>query len=320
MNVERVIVIGGGIIGCSIAWRLAQRGLRVVVIERDLQPGQQATWAAAGMLHPLIEAESPSLLRLAADSFSAYPAFVQELRDSTGIDAALQLDSVATDSGSVDNRKLGRAVWRAAVSAGVDFRLGANARSVVGTASRFQLVELADGTSISADAVVIAAGAWSGEILGLPIKVPVIPVRGQILAVEHEPQLLDHIVIADDCYLVPRGEKRVLIGATVEHVGFDASTTEAGLESLLAAATRVVPEIASARVVERWAGLRPGTPDDLPVLGADPKVEGLYYATGHFRNGILLAPITATVLSELIATGQTDYDLRVFSIARFGDV
>ena len=314
--VERVIVIGGGIIGCTIAWRLAQRGMRVVVVERG-DPGRQATWAAAGMLHPLVEADSSALLELARASFDEYPAFVTELYEITGIDAELQLEAGDEPSGSVDNRKLGRAAWQAAAMAGVEFRLGTAARKIVRTVARFQLVELADGTTLHADAVVIAAGAWSSELLGLPFRIPVVPVRGQMLAVEHAPQLVPHIIIGSECYLVPRGERRVLIGATVEHVGFDSRTTDAGIATLMECAQRMVPALEQARVVERWAGLRPGTPDDLPVLGADPKVEGLFYATGHFRNGILLAPVTARVLTDLIVKGNTPFDVSDFSIGRF---
>ncbi|HEX6062684.1 MAG TPA: FAD-dependent oxidoreductase [Longimicrobiales bacterium] len=312
MKVERVVVIGGGLIGCTIAWRLAQRGLQVTVVEKD-QPASKASWAAAGMLLPLMEAGSP-LAPLTDASFQAYPAFVEELREITGIDAELRLEGPG--KGSVDNRKLGRAAYDAAKQAGAIFRLRVEARKVVCSTARFQRVALSNGAALEADAVVIAAGAWSGELLGLPFKLPVVPVRGQMLAVEHEPPVAEHIIKGDKCYLVPRG-RRLLIGATVEHVGFDERTTEAGIAELRAAAQELLPAVADARVLETWAGLRPGTPDDLPILGADPRVPGVFYATGHFRNGILLAPVTAQVITELIAEGTTSFDLEPFSVARF---
>jgi glycine oxidase len=312
MKVQRVVVIGGGIIGCATAWRLAQRGLHVVLIEKN-EPARKATWAAAGMLLPLMDAASP-LRALAVASFAEYPAFVEELRALTDVDAELILEQ--NESGSVDNRKLGRAAHLAAVRAGVEVRLGVAARKVLSPADRFQLVELTDGTSVSADAVIIAAGAWSGELLGLPLKVPVLPVRGQMLAVEHVPPFVNQIIEGERCYLVPRGE-RLLIGATVERVGFDERTTPEGIHDLLEAARELRPEVAGARVLETWAGLRPGTPDDLPILGADPRVRGVFYATGHYRNGILLAPITARALTELIVDGESSIALTDFSIGRF---
>jgi glycine/D-amino acid oxidase-like deaminating enzyme len=145
----------------------------------------------------------------------------------------------------------------------------------------------------------------------------VVPVRGQMLAAELPGMEIPRIIKAEACYIVPRGSGRVLIGATVEHAGFDEHTTEAGLRSLQQAAQALVPALAQAHVVETWAGLRPGTPDDLPILGADPRVAGVFYATGHYRNGILLAPVTARALSELIVEGKTRFDLTGFSIARF---
>lgn len=313
MNVERVVVIGGGIIGCTTAWRLAQRGVRVVVVEKHA-PASKATWAAAGMLLPIMEKGSP-LRPLTDASFDEYPAFVEELRQASGIDGELRLESGR--SGSVNSRQLGLAAYHAARAAGVEFVLGKEARTVVSSRSAFEHVELADGSSIAGDAVLIAAGAWSSELLGLPMRVPVVPVRGQMLAAEHARLEIPHIIKTATCYIVPRGAGRVLIGATVEHVGFDEHTTEDGVRSLREAATELMPELAQARVTETWAGLRPGTPDDLPILGADPHVAGVFYATGHYRNGILLAPVTARVLSELIVAGKTPFDLSAFSIGRF---
>ena len=365
MNVERVIVVGGGIIGCSIAWRLAQRGVSVALVDKD-QPVSKATWAAAGMLHPLIDTDNPALHKLARASIELFPAFVNELRNITGIDSQLRLSGkldvafnadefnklraryagaqsggiteldrdgarelepaltsdfhgafLVNGDASVDNRKLGTGVEQAAHESGVQFRIGSAARKVVSTSSKFQHVELQDGTRLQADAVVIAAGAWSSELIGLPAKIPVLPVRGQMLALEPEAALLQRMVVTLDCYIVPRSGRRLLVGATIERVGFDTRTTDAGINGLWQAAERVVPDIRDANIVETWAGLRPGTPDDLPILGADPHVNGVYYATGHFRNGILLAPITAQVMSDLIISDKSAHDLSSFTIGRF---
>jgi glycine oxidase len=308
----RAVVIGGGIIGCSIAWRLAQRDVHVTVIEKN-EPVSKASWAAAGMLLPLMEPGSP-LQPLTDASFAIFPAFVDELRDITGIDADLQIEAVG---GSVDNRKLGRAVYEAAVVAGVEFVIGVGARKVIRDGGHVRQVELADDTVLDCDVVIIAAGAWSGELLGLSYRIPVVPVRGQMLAVQHEYRLVPHILHSDRCYVVPRGTTRTLVGATVERAGFDESTTEHALNDLMSCARQLVPAIATATIVETWAGLRPGTPDDLPILGRDSRTTGLFYATGHYRNGILLAPITAQLVSELIVEGETTISLTDFSLDRF---
>lgn len=308
----RAVVIGGGIIGCSIAWRLAQRDVHVTVVEK-YEPATKATWAAAGMLLPLMEPDSP-LQPLTDASFAIFPAFVAELQDTTGVDAELQLETVG---GSVDNRKLGRAVYEAAVVAGVHFLTGVAGRKVILSDAGMRQVELTDHTVLDCDVVIVAAGAWSGELQGLPYRLPVIPVRGQMLAVEHEHPLVPHILHSDACYVVPRGMTRTLIGATVERVGFDETTTEDAIEGLFSCARAIAPAIADAQIVEKWAGLRPGTPDDLPILGADSRAAGVFHATGHYRNGILLAPITAQLLVETIVDGESSIDLSAFSLDRF---
>ena len=187
---------------------------------------------------------------------------------------------------------IGQALYAAAVAAGVDFRLDLAARRVSARLDRFEQLELADGSAVPADAVIIAAGAWSGQILGLPLRLPVTPVRGQMLAVEHASRLVPHIIKSERCYLVPRGEHRTLVGATVERAGFDESVTESGINGLLMAAYELEPRIAEARMVEKWAGLRPGTPDDLPILGEDQHIAArqagqareLQMQIGHHRD------------------------------------
>lgn len=312
MSAQRVVVIGAGAIGMSIAWRLAQHDVRVVVIDPN-QPGSKATWAAAGMLLPLFDNDT-AFHSLAEPSFHEYPAFVEELHGASGIDPELIIE--APHTASVDNRKLGQALQRAAKRTGVEFRIGVAAREVICASGHFQHVLLADGSTVKADAVVIAAGAWSGELLGLPLRLPVVPVRGQMIAVQQTPPFVHHIIEGERCYLVPRGE-RLLIGATLEQVGFDERTTQEGINAMLTCGIELEPRIADAPVLETWAGLRPGTPDNLPILGADSHIQGVFYATGHYRNGILLTPITARLLAELITTGKTSIDLADFSVARF---
>jgi glycine oxidase len=220
----------------------------------------------------------------------------------------------------VDNRALSRAMWGAAARAGAAFHLGADAVALLrGGDGRAAGVLLATGERIDAGAVVIAGGSWAGRLDGLPRPVPVEPVHGQLLAVESIPPIFRHVVDSPRCYLVPRSEGRVIAGATVERTGFRKTVTPRGIVGLLRGALEIAPGLADAAILETWSGLRPGTPDDLPILGPDPEVGGLFYATGHFRNGILLAPLTGELIGDLLLGRSPAPELAPFSIARFGD-
>ncbi|MGH7555107.1 MAG: glycine oxidase ThiO [Longimicrobiales bacterium] len=371
------VIIGGGAIGCAIAWELARRGALVTVIERGT-PGREATWAAGGMLSPLGEsARDTAFLALATASFDRYPAFIDALADSTGQEvgystsgkfyvaferteedvlddlvkrgAAFQAERLSGEEARrrepslspkvraavfvgrdhrVDNRRFGAALWSAAARTGVDFRLGASACEVLidsdGGRNRARGVRLETGTSVPASAVVIAAGAWSGVIAGLLKPLPVRPVRGQMFAVSSHVSteaetapLLEHVIMTRDCYIIPRDNGPIVVGATVEEVGFTIGPTPRGISGLLAAAVEAVPAIADLPLIETWAGFRPGSPDRLPILGPDPDVAGLFYATGHYRNGILLTPVTAQVMADVITGRRPTVDIERFGIGRF---
>ncbi len=200
---------------------------------------------------------------------------------------------------SVDNRALASALWTAAERAGAEFRLGVAAAAVLREGGRATGVALANGERIPAGAVVIAAGCWAGQLGGLPRPLPVEPVHGQLLAVATDPPLFRHVIDSPRCYLVPRAD-RVIAGATVERVGFHKAVTPWGMRRLLEGAVEIAPALEHAPIVETWSGLRPGTPDGLPILGRDPEVPNLLYATGHFRNGILLAPLTGEVIGATL--------------------
>lgn len=217
----------------------------------------------------------------------------------------------------VDNRPLARALWAAAAAAGVGFRLGADAARLIRDGDRVTGVELAYGERILAGTVVLAGGCWAGTIGGLPRPLPVEPVHGQLLAIETLPLPFRHVVDSPRCYLVPRSDGRLIVGATAERQGFRKAVTPAGVLRLLTGALEIAPMLADLPLGETWAGLRPGTPDDLPILGADPEVRNLVYATGHFRNGILLAPLTGRLIAELIRTGTSSVDLAPYAVDRF---
>jgi glycine oxidase len=218
----------------------------------------------------------------------------------------------------VDNRKLAAALRLAAARAGVIIREHTAVNRINGTHDRATGVHLADGSDIATDAVVIAAGAWSRSIEGMPLRLPVRPIKGQMLALQMDPAapLISHVVWAPNVYLVPRRDGRLLLGATVEEMGFDATLTAGGVLTLLEAAWRVLPAIEDLSVAEMWVGHRPGSRDDAPILGPAP-IGGLFYATGHHRNGILLTPVTADAIARLVLDGELDPAIRPFAADRF---
>ncbi|HUF12331.1 MAG TPA: glycine oxidase ThiO [Longimicrobiales bacterium] len=364
----RVAIVGGGAIGCSIAWRLARRGASVRVIDDQVVAGA-ATRAAGGMLAPLAESHKAGpFLQLALESLRRYPDFVAELEAAAGIAvgyvragkvvaalSAAEEDDLAsmhawqsttagartewlsgeearalepalapqvraavliTDDHRVDNVALGAALERAATLAGVDW-IRKRASRLLEAGGRALGVETSDGERIEADVVVVAAGAWSGELEGLPRALPIRPVRGQMLALRPERPLFGRTIAGTRGYLVPRLDGRVIVGSTMEEAGFESKTTPDALAALRAGAVRLIPALAEAARAGAWAGLRPATPDGLPVLGPDPSMPGLSYATGHFRNGILLAPITADALAADILGDDADVDLTPWSAGRF---
>jgi glycine oxidase len=221
----------------------------------------------------------------------------------------------------VDNRKLVAALHRAASGAGAEIRENAEVEGVVISNGRATGVTLRDGSTVGAGTVVLAAGAWSRRIEGLPpaSRPPVRPIKGQMIALRMDPTtpLLSHVVWAPNVCMVPRRGGRLILGATVEEKGFDSSLTAGGVLALLEAAWRAVPTIEELPIDEMWVGHRPGSRDDAPILGSGP-IDGLVYATGHHRNGILLAPVTAETIARLVLDGIVEPAIRPFNPDRFG--
>jgi len=344
-----VIVAGGGIIGLSLALALRKRGASVLLVERG-EPGREASHAAAGML-----ADSPSelpqaLAELAAASAGMYPEFAHELQDESGMKldlrgqgtivlaqengagsphgrpdlpaplaelepalAGAECEAIYCQERSVDPRALSAAALKAAHHRGVDISSGAEVRECL--ADRGRVTGVRTGrTEYHAPVVVNCTGAWAGHIS--PVKIPTRPVKGQMLAVVGGPEVR-HVIRAPEVYLVPRSDGRILIGATQEEAGFDKRTDPSTIQQLHQAALRLIPALSQARVHEAWAGLRPGTPDNLPILG-ETAIPGYFVAAGHFRDGILLAPVTAQVMGQLITGAKLECDLSAFSPLRFG--
>ncbi|MBI2016389.1 MAG: glycine oxidase ThiO [Candidatus Rokubacteria bacterium] len=360
----KVVVVGGGIIGCATAYELAKAGCAVTLLERAA-PGAEASSAAAGLLAPLGESSQTGFARLALASWRLYPEVVRELRERTGMDVehvtrGTIYPMAATDARDVDewalapefgverlegadvqkrepalsprvrralfvrgdhwinNQRLVLAYAQAAVAAGVELCAGASVSRVVVERGRAAGV-VADGERHEADAVLLAAGAWTSELVasfGGQLRIE--PRRGQMIALAHVPAVLTYCVHGE-AYVVPRPSGEVLIGATVERAGFQRAVTAEGIAGLLRAAIELVPSLGELPIARTWCGFRPWAPDSLPVLGPWPGVEGLWLATAHFRNGILLAPITARLMTDWITTGAPGLEVGDFLPARFGD-
>ena len=365
-----VIVVGGGVIGLSIAWKASERGLSVTVVEES--PGRGASWAAAGMLAPVTEVHpgEEHVLGLGVASLALYPDFVARLEELTGLStgyreggtlmaAATGDDYAALQDVALVQERLGleverlkrkdaralepaltpglRAAWFAAGDHHIDNRALVEAvteackrssvelvadtvAEVIVSRTKAMGVRLASGAVLDAGALVVAAGAWSGALPGIPdeYRPPVRPVKGQLLYLRGaaDEQLLTHNVRGLDVYLVPRRDGRIVVGATVEERGFDMTVTAGAVYELLRDAFELVPGLSELELVECVAGLRPGSPDNAPMIGATG-LDGLFVATGHYRNGILLTPLTAEAMAELLVSGTPPETIEPASPLRF---
>ena len=340
--------MGGGIIGLTLSIALRKRGVSVLVVERG-EPGREASHAAAGMLADCPLETPTGLQALASASARMYPEFVHELQDESGMKVDLRDNgtilvgpdhaefcaqnplpaplaelepALAEIKGpvaylkerNVDPRALVAAALKAAKHRGVDISSGTTATDLLLSDGHVSGVRT-DRTYYNAPCLVNCAGAWAGSFS--THRFPTRPVKGQMLAVacaRHD--VVHHVIRAPEVYLVPRSDGRILIGSTLEEAGFDKRTDTDTIQRLHHAAIRLVPALGQARVLEAWAGLRPGTPDDLPILGAT-STPGYFVATGHFRDGILLTPVTAHVMAQVITGAKPDYEISAFSPLRF---
>jgi glycine oxidase len=291
--------------------------------------GKQTAFTREGTLEVFLaphgEAERGAMIRrhqqfgLSAEAISIEAARGMESGFGPDLRAAAWLAGEAT----VDPRLLTGATLAAAERRGVEVRAGCGVTSLLREGSRCTGI-VAGGQRIAAKHVVVAAGCYSRDIADantnelLARYAPTHPVRGQMVALRSRDLRLRHVVRSERGYVVPRGDGRLVAGSTLEDAGFEKNVTPAGLLSILDAAVEMVPGLANAEVIETWAGLRPGSPDNLPILGPTD-VEGLLIATGHYRNGILLAPITATLICEWITKGRTAFDAALFSPGRFAE-
>jgi len=370
VNTYDVVIVGGGIIGGSIALELARRNLRVIVFDRQ-ELMHEASWAAAGMLSPAPDCPAAiPLVPLARASLALYPGFIDAIEESSEIstdyrtggtlevlchgDAERELSTLVAlhhglglaceplpleeaqemepalgrnaraaaflpDEASVNPRSLNAALLDASSMAGAELRPGANVVSLIKDKKRCAGVKTAAGEAFSAGHIVIAAGCWTSQLPDAAPYAPTRPVRGQMVALRHAGIPLRRVLRSERGYIVPRDHEtpqNLVAGSTLENAGYEKAVTSGGLEEILGAVNELAPSLASAEILDTWSGLRPGTPDQLPVLGPTD-VEGLMIATGHYRNGILLAPVTAKLITDWITEGRTTLNCEDFSPLRF---
>lgn len=384
-----VLIIGGGIIGLSIARELRKKGVQnIKILEKNSACGLEASSAAAGMLAPQAEADNTDdFFDFCQASRDLFPDFAKELFEETGVDieldqtgtlylaftekdaeelekrfawqkqANLQVEKLSAKEileiepsvspkvlfglrfpmdWQVENRKIIEAFNRQLTGFGLNKWMQRNSLDKVRARSGAEFVARevislifennkiigveTDIENFYAPIVIIATGAWTSLIkdkLDLLSNIKVKPIRGQMIAFSDSKKLFRHVIYNRRGYAVPRKDCRILVGATVEDVGFDLHTTGAGTASLLNAAFEISPEFENLALKKTWSGLRPFSPDGLPILGAFPEVENLFVATAHYRNGILLAPLTAKILADKIVGNNESKYLKIFSPCRF---
>lgn len=325
------VVIGAGVIGCATAYELARQGVEVTLLDRGMA-GAESSWAGGGILFPLLPWDyGQPVTALTELSRQCYPGWIENLRLQTGIDPEYLVSGMRVlppfdmgkalvwcaahglrvekeddalllpDVAQVRNPRLMQALGRALELMGVSIVEHAEVAGFKFAGNRVAGVETSQG-SYTADNYVVAAGAWSGVLLGdLAPQTPIWPVRGQMLLFKVAPGLLPHILLQDGVYLIPRLDGHILVGSTLEDVGFDKRVTEDARENLLSRAVAMFPPLSRANLVRHWAGLRPGSPDNVPVIGRHPEIENLYLNAGHFRYGVTMAPASASLLANMIA-------------------
>ena len=351
-----IIVIGAGIAGLTSALALRKTGASVAVLDRG-HPGTEASWAGGGILCPLYPWRYPTaVLAMAAEGMRRYPALLDSLdsridpeRAVTGMRILDPIGPSETAAGIADtleragirhewqpradqdalwlpevanvrNPRLLDALLDTARARGIEMLSQHAGQAVLTNAGRVTGVRTPAGT-LSAERVIVAAGAWSEALIPGMRQESLFPVRGQMLRLEPRAENdLDHILMDEGVYLIPRVDGSVVIGSTVEHAGFDKRVDDTAQARLHAKACRLWPSLAGARVTHRWAGLRPGSADELPVLGEHPGIDGLWVNTGGFRNGLAMAPATADLLTALMTSQQTALDPTPYRVERLLDL
>jgi glycine oxidase len=371
-DLPEIVVVGGGVIGCCIAYYLARGGARVTLLERG-QLASGASGVAAGMLAPQVEAPfADEFFEVALRGRAAHEPLADQLREAIGLDVEYRrtgilrvarteaervdldrmlrwqsarglaaewvdnahlgeceplLKGVAArllagglwlaDEGQVRGPRLVHALATAAIAHGAKVRESTQVLGVCASGGRVTGVRTTTG-SVGADTVVLAAGVWSPRLVeNIGFNLPVLPVKGQILSLRALGKAPRQVLWAGECYLVPRPDGEIVLGATEEEGNYDVRPTLAGMNRLTEAALEVVPAVGSFSVDGFWSGLRPAAPDRYPIVGWAPATEGLFLATAHYRNGILLGPLTGQRVADHLLTGASLGEFAPFGVGRF---
>jgi glycine oxidase len=327
--IRDVVIIGGGVVGCLAAMELTKQGIKVTVVDRGAL-GAEASWAGGGILFPLLPWQySEPVNDLALAGVALYPALAEELIATTGIDPEYTVcgmcvlphfDAVAAQrwcaANGVSAEFQGGSLWLPQVAQvrnprlmqalrkwlelhGVTLKEHTEITALQTQADRVLALQTSNGEKLSADQYVVTAGAWSKPLLGsYAIELDLKPMRGQMLLYKLPAGTLQHILYCEDFYLIPRRDGHILAGSTVEDVGYDKSTTPQVAADLHNKAVRLLPALAAAIPVTHWSGLRPGSPDNIPVIAKHPALENLWLNTGHFRYGVTMATASAQILIQ----------------------
>jgi len=368
-HISDILIIGGGLIGLSIARELNKKNVgKITILERG-EIGKEASFAAAGMLAPHAESEKlDEFYYFCEESNSLYPQFAQELFDETDVDieldrsgtlflaldkfdseeigkrfewqkkAGLEVEHLSAkethklepfvspdvleslyfpNNWQVENRKLLHALHKYCDLNNIEIREKVEITDLMVEGDKITGAKSNEEVFV-AEKVILATGAWTSLIKSENLILPEIkPIRGQMISFHTAKRLFEKVIYSPRGYLVPREDGRILIGATVEDVGFNKDLTDSGIEYLRELAFEIAPSLANLNIYEKWAGLRPISIDGLPILGEFSEIENLFIATAHYRNGILLAPITAKILAEKISDGIESEYLKIFSPKRF---
>ena len=341
---QSVLVVGGGVVGLSTAQALLQTGYQVTVVEKTAT-GQESSWAGGGILSPLCPWDySAAVTQLTNRSAILYAGWVKSLHEVTGINPEYQVNGMLIlppfdldqaqhwcvghgmraeekngglllpDVAQVRNPRLLQALRIRVKQLGGRIVEHCEVQAVKGDTGRVQHLLTSQGI-FKAEHYIVTAGAWSSKVLGeYALQLDIKPIRGQMLLFKFDTPPLQHIVLKDGMYLIPRRDGHLLVGSTLEDVGFDKSTTAEARDSLWQRASLLLPALRDMPLVRHWSGLRPASPNNIPTIGRHPKLENLYVNSGHFRYGVTMAPASAEILMNELNGVEQPFDVTSYAM------